>query len=108
MFIHLTFNVRLGIHLIACLSQNGVLVALELTAVVTLLVRVGADSESLRARTAGVDEVDVVHFQVGSPSPQCGGKIIVGRVILALALCDSDSVRCKAARVGSLSVDCEG
>lgn len=57
-----TFNVRLGVHLVASLGQNGILVALELAAVVALLVGVGAESKSLGALAASVDKVDVVHL----------------------------------------------
>jgi hypothetical protein len=76
-----------------------------LTAVVALLVGVGAESKSLGARATGVDNIDVVHFQVGCPSSQGSSKIVIGGVILTLALRDGDSVRSKAACVSSLSVD---
>jgi hypothetical protein len=78
-----------------------------LAAVVALLVSVGAESKSLGARATGVDNIDVVHLQVGCPSSQGSSEIVVGGVILTLALCDGDSVGGKAARVSGLSVNGE-
>ena len=61
----ITFNVRLSIDLVAGLGQNRVLEAFELTAVVALLVGIGTESKSLRARTTRIDEVNVVNLEVG-------------------------------------------
>lgn len=59
----------------------------------------------MRAGAAGVDKVDVIDLQVGSPGPQRSSEVVVGGVILALALCDGNGVRCKATCIGGLSVD---
>lgn len=59
-----SLNIRLGVDLVASLGKDGVLVPLELAAIVALLISVGAESKSLRALAAGVDNVDVVHLHV--------------------------------------------
>lgn len=71
-------NQRPCVDLVASLGQNGVLESDETARVVTLPVRIGADSESLRALSAGVHEVDVVDLEVWRPGSQSGGGIVVG------------------------------
>lgn len=101
-------DLGLGVDLVTSLSEDGVLEAGERAAVVTLLVGVGTESESLGAGTATVDNVEVVHLHVGGPGPQSGGEVVDRGVILALALCDSHSVRRETTGIGGLSVDGEG
>lgn len=89
----------------AFLGKDGVLVALELTAIITLFVVVGAYSKGLRALTTGVDEVYVINLQVGSMGTKSGGRIIVGGVVLALVLGDGHCVGGITGSVRSLSID---
>jgi len=60
-----TLDVGLGVELDAGLSEDGVLVAVEATAVVALLGGVGGESEGLGAGTVRVLHVDVVYVTCG-------------------------------------------
>lgn len=60
------------------------------------------------ARPSGIDKIDIVDLEIWRPGSQSGGQIIVGRVVLALALGDSNSVRGEAAGIGRFSVESKG
>lgn len=102
------FDVRFRIDLCTFVSENSVLVAYKLATVVALLAGVGAEREGLRTLATGVDQVDVVDFQISGPRAQCCSGIIVERVILAPSLGNGNSIACVAGRVHSLAVYGQG
>ena len=70
-----------GVELGAGVREEGVLVAEEADAIVALVWGVGGEGEVLAVGVdvaEGVEDIDVVHFEVCAPGADGGGEIVVG------------------------------
>lgn len=73
-----SFDITSTVHLIADLSQKGVLISVETDTIVSLLSAVRSQSNSLRAFSVSVLNVDVVEGGVCGFVDDCAGSFIIG------------------------------
>lgn len=70
-------NIAFSVQLIASLSEDRVLVAVESNTIITLLCVVGANGASLRTGTVGILQVDIIDLGVRSTVLKGAGCFVV-------------------------------